>query len=1319
MVLKAFGELVTASDVERRLPEDGGPTHFVRVCGALIRWALVEQGAASADLRITERLNVPDRGVDAECILPGTMIETGGFVGPGRTIFQFKFRDAGTTDSKAIVASLAARLRQEVRHLPAGCDRYVLMTNVHLAGTEPSRLRKAIAGAPALATKPIIVWGAAEIAHALNVSPGLRHLFSAAGGLSTVDVAEVELQAAYRKVGWAPLVNRVRELSALRDFIESATDRVLRVQGARFSGRTRLVIEAIKQSAPLALWVASAEDVTVDLLRALDSSHRPQLLVVDDDDDEAVRRVLGWAEQREHLKTIVIARGEVPFGNESDAGYLGVREMERTDARMLLRTLAPGLPLAEQSWIIEGATGLPGLIAHLAAVVAQPSLRSVHEPAGLRTRIARLLSERYEADLEPGARQALEVASVCLVLGVEGTAASEVAAVAKALGRDPDVFASHRRTLERAGFLRRRGRFVEVVPPLLAEHLAGQALTDPERVVAELGYVLSAGRFCDFLRRLSKLPEERVRAALERVLKERCDGLDGLHRNAEVIRTLAPAAPGTAIRCIEEALNGVTAAGLAETLKGETGRTLVSTLENLAFRSESFEGATRQLLTLAEAESDTWQNNATGVFLSLFHWAHPELPATLSQRLAVLKQGATGSAAGHRKIVADAAGAAFKKRAGFRSHHPSGPHLPEPPSRPQTLEELGRYGLGVIDLLQLLRRDGDTQVRDAADTSVIEAFRPLISVALGLAEPCEGGLPELAQKAVEALGEVGRAATSARTTAKVATNLELLSESRHLEAAAAKRPALVAELRRMACEVEVDLTRSPQGRLWRAIGPPSWKQRRRSLTGGDEGQDAAQEIATEMLEDLSYPALFESHLAWLMGDEAQGGNELFRALGARDTRRGLLSVLLAVELTPFGEERLGAYIRGWAERDGDGAGAQIGRLVASRPDLARCLLGTIAGVLRGRDLVERVHQLIASGVLERHEFATQLASLAPWEALTAPETEELLTLVDDGTRRVRGALLLAFAVRLMRGGALTPTLREQAWSFLESSSRLEETQSQLWWDDLAAKLGETEPQRLLALVENVGIQAANGNRGKAAWHLETPLIFEALRKADRPGFIRMLLRLASYPDLSWQVEVAVEEEIDPRVDRETLLVFARDAGVVGARTVALNLSATKRGFWEVARDILTEWGEDEQVRQTLLSALAGDGWSGSPLPMITERLDKATALRSDPSPWVASWAQEAVSFFDDWRRRAARDEQEDWIWDYRIRRAELEAMVQGQDSPEKLWAVGRLLEHAPEERVRELLTPEEILEALDKIPQLPEAVRARWEPWARHWEGRH
>jgi hypothetical protein len=1314
MKLKVFGELVTALDVER-LPGDSGPTHFVRVCGALIRWTLVEHGAPSADLQISERLNVPDRGVDAECSLPDTMIETGGFVGPGKTIFQFKYRDVAAVDRRAIVSSLASRLRQELRAVPAACDRYVLMTNINLAGTQASRLRRAILdSAPALTTKPIIVWGAAEIANALNASPALRHLFAAAGGLSTVEVAEAELKAAYRRVGWAPFVNRARELSTLREFIEGDSSRVLMVRGPQFSGRTRLVLEAVKRSAPLALWAVAAEHVNIDLLRDLDSGPRNELLVVDDDqEDEATRRILDWAEQRQRLKVIIITRGEPRRPEESDAACLDVAGIERSEADTLLRTFAPLLPFGDRSWIVDGADGLAGLIAQAATLVPEARLRGAIDPAEFRTRLGRLLTERYEVALSPGERQALQIASVLPVVGVEGSAASEVAAVAKALDLDPSLFGAHRLALERAGLLRRRGRFVEVVPPLLAEHLASRALTDPERVIGELELVLDGGRFLSLLERLARLPGDGIRRTLERFLWERCSGFEGLLRNFELIHILAPGAPRAAMRCIEDALRNGTGETLATGLKGDPRRALVWTLEDLAFRSEMFESAAAHLLILAEAENESYGNNATGVFLSLFHWRHPELPASMSQRLAVLQRGAASDAAGRRKIVADAGRAAFTEREVFRLHHPRGPQPPEPSWTPQTWEEVGHYGRGVIEMLQRLLHDADAQVRASAATSVTDIFRPLIFVSLRLPGLPEGAQSELALKAFAVLADVAGSSESAATSQKVSTALELLLES--LPAAAPDHPS-VKEIRRKAKEMHDGPVKSFRGRLWRLIGPASWDQRRHWRHDTRERNDGIKRLARELLKTSQYPTLFESHLDWLVGSEARSGTELFSVLGKNDARRGLLTSLLAVTVTSGSEERLRAYWLGWAEVDQEGAAAAADRLIASRPDLTRAVLGALPKLFRGRDLVERVRRLLAGGAVERQEFASLIASLMPWEEFDASDFEDIVTMVVDDVPLARGALLFAFVARVLRGSDLSPSLRALAWSFLESSLTLDEQTIQLWWDQLAAQLGKVEPQRLLKLVEKLALHTAHVDGRRMTRHL-VPLTLDTLRDADRPGLIRMLLRLGSDPEVEWRIDL--EEEIDPSADREVILAFARETGVEGARTVALNLSAEKPGFWEVARDLLAEWGDDDGVRQRLLSLLPSGGWWGSALPMIQERLEKAAALRSDTDPRVARWAQEAVSLFEEWRRRETRDEQEDWIWDYRIRRAELEGMVRGPDSPDKLWAIRRLLEHAPRERVLELLTPDEILRALDALPQLPESVRERWEAWARHWAGRH
>jgi len=64
-------------------------------------------------------------------------------------------------------------------------------------------------------------------------------------------------------------------------------------------------------------------------------------------------------------------------------------------------------------------------------------------------------------------------------------------------------------------------------------------------------------------------------------------------------------------------------------------------------------------------------------------------------------------------------------------------------------------------------------------------------------------------------------------------------------------------------------------------------------------------------------------------------------------------------------------------------------------------------------------------------------------------------------------------------------------------------------------------------------------------------------------------------------------------------------------------------------------------------------------------------------------------------------------------------MLKQKDSPERLWAIGRLLKDAPPKRVLELLTLDEILDALLKIQDLDDRTRRTWEGYARLWNQAH
>ena len=146
MKARLFGEPITAEQVAV-LPAEAGPTALVRLCGALIGTALGDRIGSFTVPEISERIHVPDGGVDARFTTPGSLSvpETGGLIGPGRTVFQFKYRDVRRRPRDRLVAELARAIGDDLARCAPACDRYVLMTNLDLAPADRKKLAESLA----------------------------------------------------------------------------------------------------------------------------------------------------------------------------------------------------------------------------------------------------------------------------------------------------------------------------------------------------------------------------------------------------------------------------------------------------------------------------------------------------------------------------------------------------------------------------------------------------------------------------------------------------------------------------------------------------------------------------------------------------------------------------------------------------------------------------------------------------------------------------------------------------------------------------------------------------------------------------------------------------------------------------------------------------------------------------------------------------------------------------------------------------------------------------------------------------------------------
>jgi hypothetical protein len=130
---------------------------------------------------------------------------------------------------------------------------------------------------------------------------------------------------------------------------------------------------------------------------------------------------------------------------------------------------------------------------------------------------------------------------------------------------------------------------------------------------------------------------------------------------ANFFLVLTEATPKLALEYLKNTIDNWT---IEELLEFKTGRReIIWALEKIAIWKELFLDAARLLLKLAEAENETWSNNATGVFIGLFTLApKPVAPTEASpqERFIILKESIQCKSKKRRLIALRACGEALE-----------------------------------------------------------------------------------------------------------------------------------------------------------------------------------------------------------------------------------------------------------------------------------------------------------------------------------------------------------------------------------------------------------------------------------------------------------------------------------------------------------------------------------------------------------------------------------------------------------------------------------------------------------------------------------
>ena len=193
--------------------------------------------------------------------------------------------------------------------------------------------------------------------------------------------------------------------------------------------------------------------------------------------------------------------------------------------------------------------------------------------------------------------------------------------------------------LEAAGYLSRKGSFVEATPPILANRLAARIVQgQPVEVMAVFQALADGGR-SRLLRRLAQLPDQATTQFWSQLFGPNglLGSLQAVLKNVELFRATAAAGSAQAVEIVHMGLEG-SPPSWRRKLVGEPRRALVFSLQELMASTTTAEAAFRSLALLAEAETEHYDNNATGIFCDGADLLNSQFPLALGSRLRVLEE---------------------------------------------------------------------------------------------------------------------------------------------------------------------------------------------------------------------------------------------------------------------------------------------------------------------------------------------------------------------------------------------------------------------------------------------------------------------------------------------------------------------------------------------------------------------------------------------------------------------------------------------------------------------------------------------------------
>lgn len=1034
------------------------------------------------------------------------------------------------------------------------------------------------------------------------------------------DLAEVAFVPA------EPLANQIEDLRSHLSEHRS----IARIVGLSGLGKTRLAFEtfrpsdsanSVQDALTATVLYASADSDTTGILNQAQAlcDHGAEAVLVVDNCSSQIHTKLKQIVRRVDSKLSLLTLDYDPEGTANEGHLIRVKPAADELIKGILNQTCPTLSDADVSRVVDFAQGFP----QVAVLLGRARLQGAQSLGALSDSdlADRMVSGRR--GVSDTARDVLRVCSMFDVLGIEGSFKEQMEFAATHLCRiDHREFYEAVRDFIDRGVIQKRGDFIQVQPKPLAILLASEKWKriPPDEVLALFKNHMPSGlteSLCDQLAKLDFLREARQVASCLCEQTGPFGRLEVLNTESgsRCFRSITEANPEAAITALVRELGSLSAADLREVGPGR--RNLIWSLVKLAFRRETFEDAARLLLSFAAVETESWDNNATGEFISKFQMHLSGTEAEPDVKFRLLDDALSSGDPERGLLAARALGQAIQtghySRSGGAEAQGSGPALQD--WRPTTYGEMREYLRSALDRLTRLACSG-SDLAQTAKQEIAKHIRGMIG----------GGIADDVAHSIDAITE--------RDGNYWPEAVEGVSNS--LEYDAETMPAEYRE--RVERILERLMPKSLEDRLRFFVSDLPW-----GLYVGKEGQTGERDRRTRELaqEAAQQPDHLYALLPDLLrGDQRQAypfGHELGQVLpNPQVFIDRAVATLRGIRDGKSNSSLLGAFLSGLELSDRELVDATLDRLAGDEeeiPDLAHM---TSFLRIRLRDL-DRVCARIRAG----RQPVNSVVVFAYGSVLKHLDPTAIERLLDALIQKGGHALWVALEIGMMyahqdpeRFGELRNTLRRIV---LTAGLLDAKTQPQL------------SEYHLQHAIES--LVCAEGGDAEVAVHYAQELVRVGSR-ADSSKWIHfwenvLPVLIQTHRDVVWTVfgdalkshrAGALEGVLGGRfsarsgggvlagLDPDFIMRWCRDNPDVGPPFVLRNAplldSGSPRKWSGIICAVLDEFGDRDGVLDALGVAMGSFSWTGSLVPYYERYVEPLRMLQERHSKVeVRAWAK--------------------------------------------------------------------------------------------------